>query len=249
MLPARRGVAKVVARRRGPPDFLKQLAKAKARGVPCVLQVRTRQAWQMRWSSLLACSSARAFALSLLDRRAVVGVDGDTPSSSDVVGDICHVPLSGFACVRACLACDGFRDCFSFCKKKKLFGCLVVWLFGCLVVVVVFICLFVCLFVVVVVLFVVVLVGWLVGWLVKLVQRFDDFAIGDWEKLLQSSDKCDEEASRACTRKRRRQKPEDDITRRAARALALVQMGKLSAGRQALEGADLAPGNMETLRE
>ena len=78
-------------------DFLKQLAKAKARGVPRVLQVRTRQAWQMRWSSLLACSSARAFALSLLDRRALVGVDGDTPSSSDVVGDIRHVPLSGFA--------------------------------------------------------------------------------------------------------------------------------------------------------
>ena len=83
----------------------------------------------------------------------------------------------------------------------------------------------------------------------KLVQRFDDFARGDWEKLFQSSDKCDEEASRAYTRKRRRQKPEDDITRRAARALALVQMGELSAGRQALEGADLAPGNMETLRE
>ena len=43
--------------------------------------------------------------------------------------------------------------------------------------------------------------------------------------------------------------PEDDITRRAARALALVQKGELSAGRQALEGADLAPGTMETLRE
>ena len=41
-------------------DFLKQLAEAKARGVPRVLQVR------------LACSTAGAFALSLLDRRAVV---------------------------------------------------------------------------------------------------------------------------------------------------------------------------------
>ena len=38
-----------------------------------------------------------SLALSLLDRRAVVGVDGDTPSASDVVGDIRHVPLSGFA--------------------------------------------------------------------------------------------------------------------------------------------------------
>ena len=35
----------------------------------------------------------------------------------------------------------------------------------------------------------------------KLVQRFDDFARGDWEKLFQSSDKCDEEASRAYTRR------------------------------------------------
>ena len=45
----------------------------------------------------MACSSARAFALSLLDRRAAAGVDGDTPSTSDVVGDSRHVPLGGFA--------------------------------------------------------------------------------------------------------------------------------------------------------
>ena len=35
--------------------------------------------------------------------------------------------------------------------------------------------------------------------------------------------------------------PEDDVERRAARGLSLVQMGDLSAGRQALEGADIAP--------
>ena len=33
------------------------------------------------------------------------------------------------------------------------------------------------------------------------------------------------------------------------RALSRVQMGELSAGRQALEGAELAPGNAETLRQ
>ena len=37
--------------------------------------------------------------------------------------------------------------------------------------------------------------------------------------------------------------------RRALRALQCVQMGELSAGRQALEGAELAPGNKETLSE
>ena len=36
---------------------------------------------------------------------------------------------------------------------------------------------------------------------------------------------------------------------RAARALQLVQLGELSSARQALEGAELAPGNESTLRE
>ena len=36
-------------------DFLKQLAKAKARGVPRALQVWTRQARQMRWSFPCPC--------------------------------------------------------------------------------------------------------------------------------------------------------------------------------------------------
>ena len=49
-------------------------------------------------------------------------------------------------------------------------------------------------------------------------------------------------------RKRRRQLPADDVKRRAARALELVQMGELSAGRQALEGAAIAPGNDATLQ-
>ena len=82
----------------------------------------------------------------------------------------------------------------------------------------------------------------------KLVERFDDFARGSWRKLLEESVKCDADAATAHTRKRRRHQV-GDIQRRAGRALALVQLGELSAGRQALEGAELAPGSEETLRE
>ena len=44
--------------------FVSQLAKAKARSVPRILAGRARQAWQHRWATLLACASARAFAVS-----------------------------------------------------------------------------------------------------------------------------------------------------------------------------------------
>ena len=49
--------------------FLRSLAKAKAESVPLLLQNRVKAAWLRRWSSILACSAGRAFALSLLDRR------------------------------------------------------------------------------------------------------------------------------------------------------------------------------------
>ena len=51
----------------------------------------------------------------------------------------------------------------------------------------------------------------------------------------------------AMHRKRRRHTPQQDLDRRAVRIEGLVQMGELSAGRQALEGASLAPGNRQTL--
>ena len=71
--------------------FVRQLAKAKSRSVPRILVGRARQAWQHRWSSMLACASARAFALSLLDRRPVSGSDGATPSSAEVLADCRHL--------------------------------------------------------------------------------------------------------------------------------------------------------------
>ena len=79
----------------------------------------------------------------------------------------------------------------------------------------------------------------------KLAQRFDDFSGGSWARLLEASGHCDEHATVAQHRKRRRHRPEDE--RRAARALSLVQMGELSAGRQALQGAEVVPGNDRTL--
>ena len=74
-------------------SFVCQLAKAQALSVSRILKGRATQAWHHRWCSLLACTSARAFALSLLERRPALGCDGDTPSTSDVVAVCRHLPL------------------------------------------------------------------------------------------------------------------------------------------------------------
>ena len=68
-------------------SFLRQLVKAWARSEPPVLQKRAEQAWRLRWGSLLACAAARAFACSLLEKRVSGGVDGDTPSVHEVLGE------------------------------------------------------------------------------------------------------------------------------------------------------------------
>ena len=56
----------------------------------------------------------------------------------------------------------------------------------------------------------------------------------------------DEQA--AVGRRRRRRGSGDDVARRAKRAELLVGMGELSSARQALEGADLAPGTNGALQ-
>ena len=76
-------------------EFLNQLAKAKARREPRHLRARARQVWRHRWASLLAGSAAKAFALSLLERRSGLGSDGDTPLTSEVIGDYRHLPFPG----------------------------------------------------------------------------------------------------------------------------------------------------------
>ena len=79
----------------------------------------------------------------------------------------------------------------------------------------------------------------------KLVERFEMLARGQWEQLIRASEDCDERA--AVSRRRRTRRAGSDIEVRAARAEALVQAGELSSARQALEGAELAPGNRATL--
>ena len=70
--------------------FLVQLAKAKVRHEPKVMRVSAQCAWMRRWRCMLASAAAQAFALSLLERRAGLGSDGPTPTTSDVVGDCRH---------------------------------------------------------------------------------------------------------------------------------------------------------------
>ena len=82
----------------------------------------------------------------------------------------------------------------------------------------------------------------------QMLDRFSTFNRGQWINLLIMSQDCSERASQAQCR-RRRTHQNDSLERRAERAEALVQIGELSAGRRALEGAPLAPGNMATLRE
>ena len=79
----------------------------------------------------------------------------------------------------------------------------------------------------------------------KLIGRFDQFAVGHWGDLIDASHKCAQEAVTAFRRRQRRSTDPD--AHRARRALQFVQMGELSSGRQALEGAELALGNRNTL--
>ena len=70
----------------------------------------------------------------------------------------------------------------------------------------------------------------------KLQERMALLNAGDWTKLLLESNSIAEAGV------------QDDVSRRAARAERLALLGELSAGRQALEGAAIAPGNLSTLR-
>ena len=71
-------------------QFLQDLAKAKDREVPQLLKGRALAAWIIRWSSMLTCPTARAFAISLLEGDSSEGVDGPTPSVHAVLGDDRH---------------------------------------------------------------------------------------------------------------------------------------------------------------
>ena len=68
-------------------QFLRALAKASARTAPLILQNRVKAAWLRRWSGVLACSAARAFAWSLLDKPANPGTGADAPPMHEVLRD------------------------------------------------------------------------------------------------------------------------------------------------------------------
>ena len=82
----------------------------------------------------------------------------------------------------------------------------------------------------------------------KIEERLRQFAEGRWADLVNESIQSALFGSQVARRKRRRQE-DDDVAPRAARAEKLVSMGELSAARQALEGASVAPGALRTLRE
>ena len=67
--------------------FLGELARAKSREEPPNFRTSAKLAWTWRWSMILACASARAFAQSLLENRAAQGFDGPTPTTAEVIGD------------------------------------------------------------------------------------------------------------------------------------------------------------------
>ena len=75
--------------------------------------------------------------------------------------------------------------------------------------------------------------------------RFQKFAHGQSSELLRESTEGSETA--ASLRARRCRRRPDDIVVRAARAQALVVMGEISSGRQALEGVAVARGTDHTL--
>ena len=72
----------------------------------------------------------------------------------------------------------------------------------------------------------------------KFAKRFETFAGGQWAQLIMDSEQCAELAATGLRRRQRRQGQE-----------GVGRLGELSCGRQALEGAELAPGTLATLRE
>ena len=82
----------------------------------------------------------------------------------------------------------------------------------------------------------------------KLQARITMFTTGRWHLLMEVSNECARAGVEAKVRASRRS-GRDDIKSRVRRAETLVHLGELSAGRQALDGAEVAPGNLATLAQ
>ena len=70
-----------------------------------MLQGRVQAAHIRRWSAVLACSAARAFSLSLLDRHPVHGTGADIPSVHEVLRDA-HFSWGLVECLLLCNSLD-----------------------------------------------------------------------------------------------------------------------------------------------
>ena len=80
-----------------------------------------------------------------------------------------------------------------------------------------------------------------------LLTRVDLFNSGQWSELVEMSVTSSIDVANAQAR-RRRGTQRDTVEKRALRAFHMVQLGEVSAGRQALEGASLATGDERTLK-
>ena len=74
-------------------QFLASLAAGKARSEPELMRKCTMFCWLRRWCTLMACTAAGAFSLSLLERRCCAAADGSTPPTAEVVADHFRVEL------------------------------------------------------------------------------------------------------------------------------------------------------------
>ena len=86
------------------------------------------------------------------------------------------------------------------------------------------------------------------GWVPRerLIERVNKFRAGEWSSLVEES-LVVAASGQVSSRRRGRRQQVEDVERRANRALSLVQMGELSAGRKALEAAVAATGTQQTL--
>ena len=67
-------------------DFIRLLARSKARACPRLLRKSVQMAWSLRWTGLLAVAAQRALACSLLELPVdEAGCDGEEPFLEDVL--------------------------------------------------------------------------------------------------------------------------------------------------------------------
>ena len=75
-------------------EFVRLLARSRARAAPVATRAAVTSALSLRWSALLAFAAARSFAASLLSLplAATANVDGEAPLLSDLLADSAEPP-------------------------------------------------------------------------------------------------------------------------------------------------------------